>query len=69
MFSRIRIYQSNDLFHRFKNANHSCKHVTNCHRPYLFLFLISSLISVLKMSSNIIKYYHIVLAFEHLLAM
>ncbi len=66
MFSRIRIYRSNDLF---QNLNHSCQHSSNSHRPYIFLFLISSIIPILKMTQNINQYYEIVLAFEQLMTM
>jgi hypothetical protein len=69
MFSRIRIYQSNDLFNIFKNVNNSCQHSMNCHRPYVFLLLISSIIPVLKMSKYMNQYHEIVLAFEQLLMM
>ena len=69
MFSRIRICQSNDLFNLFKNMNNSCQHSMNCHRPYVFLFLISSIILVLKMSKYINQYYEIVLALEQILMM
>ena len=48
MFSRIRIYQSNELFSRFIHMKNCCSHWRNVHRPYLFLFLISSLIPFLK---------------------
>jgi len=69
MFSRIRIYQSNDLFNVLKNMQNSCQHAINSHRPYVFLFLISSIIPVLKMNNYINQYHQIVRAFEQLLAM
>lgn len=69
MFSRIRIYQSNHLFNVFQNMNNCCQHLIHSHRPYAFLFLISSIIPVLKMTNYIKQYYEIVLAFEQLLAM
>ncbi len=66
MFSRIRIYKSNDLF---QYLNNGCQHVINSHRSYVFLFLISSIIPVLKMAKNFNQYYEIVFAFEQLLMM
>jgi len=69
MFSRIRIYQSNHLFNVFQNMNNCCQHLIHSHRPYAFLFLISSIIPVLKMTNYIKQYYDIVLAFEQLFIM
>jgi hypothetical protein len=66
MFSRIRIYKSNDLF---QYLNNGCQHTINSHRPYVFLFLISSIIPVLKMSTKFNQYYEIVFALEQLLMM
>jgi hypothetical protein len=69
MFSRLRIYQSNKLFNLFDNPDNCCQHRMNCCRPYIFLFLISSIIPVLKMTKYLNHYYQIVLAFEQLLNM
>lgn len=66
MFSRIRIYQSNDLYNLFTNMNNGCKHTNNSYRPYFFLFLISSIVPLLKIYKNNNQYYQIVLAFEQL---
>jgi len=49
--------------------NNSCQHIIHSHRPYVFLFLISSIIPVLKMTKYINQYYEIVLALEQLLIM
>jgi len=67
MFSRIRIYKSNDLF---QYLNNGCQHAISSHRPYVFLFLISSIVPVLKMSTKFNQYYNeIVFALEQLLMM
>jgi hypothetical protein len=66
MFSRMRIYQSNDLFNQFKYGNNCCQHIQSSGRPYFFLVLISSIIPVLKMNKFLNQYDQIVLAFEHL---
>jgi len=69
MYSRIRIYQSNDVFKLFKRMNTLCQHANDSHRPFFFLFLISSIIPLLQMRNYINQYYQILLAFEQLMIM